>query len=124
MTAIDHSPFTTSPSIAIYHVSKTTKDAAFFFAGAYAVLQNAAGQAAYRQRLDPHLTGSTQGSKEKTFAAEDGIFDAANKLNVVVYNGLKSDNAPGVHLQQFAGLQVTFQHKATRMAKGKTITFQ
>jgi hypothetical protein len=70
-------------SVAVKQVAKTSEDAAFFAAAAElrAVLDDAAGQAADRERLQPNFPRPAHEGEEQSFAAEDARPEAALKVD-------------------------------------------
>src|SRR6185436_9838892 len=86
--------------------------------------RNPAGQTAQWQRLQPNSAGAAQIGKEQTFTAKQRGLDFANVLDVVIHRWLKSDDATGIHTQQFAGIEVALINRAPGMNKRQPVALQ
>ncbi len=58
------------------------------------------------QRLQPHATGTAEGSEKDTVAAEDHISDSGNALDLKRHSGLEGANVAGVNAEKFTGAEV------------------
>src|SRR5690348_6499218 len=81
-------------------------------------------QTAYRQGLYPHSARPTQGSKEYTFSAKEGIFNTANQLNVKLHSGCITYKAASINLKHIACFQLPCKHMATGMHECHPIALQ
>jgi len=106
----------------VAEAAKGVEDGTFVFAAAGAgVGEDAAGEARKWQRLQPHFPGAGEGGEEEAFAAEEGIFDAADETDVVVDAGLEGDETAGIELDGFAGGENAFHERAAGMDEGQPI---
>src|SRR5262249_23021063 len=85
---------------------------------------DAPGEPAQRQRLQPHLPGAPQRGEEKPFATEERALDVANVLDVVVDARLKRDEAARVDSQRLARLQFTLDDRAACVDEQKAVALQ
>src|SRR5688572_23259841 len=97
--------------VAVEHSAQAAEEGAFFFA-AGAVGEHAAGQAREWQRLEPDASGAGEGGEEEAFAAEEGVFEAADELDVEGDAWGEADDAAGVDLEGVAGAEVAFHERA------------
>ncbi len=88
------------------------------------ISQDAAGQPADGQCLDPDLTRTTQCCEEQPFTSKQCILDATYKLDIVIDGLCVSHQATSIHAEEFSCLQFSFKHVTTCMYEGHTITFQ
>src|SRR5881394_1921907 len=70
-----------------------------FFLSSTACRHDSAGHARERQGLEPDFAGAGDGGEEETLAAEEGVFDSTDELDVIVDARREGDDAAGVDFE-------------------------
>ena len=87
-------------------------------------LGDAIGQAAERQRLQPHVAGPGERGEEQALAAEERRLHPADELDVVVDRRLHRDQAAGVDAQRLARLELQLVQHAAGVDEGEAVALQ
>src|SRR5262245_23245898 len=91
--------------VAVEEVADAAEDRALLLAAAAEPrngLVDAVGEAAERERLQPHLAGSSEAREEESLAAEERGFDLADVLDVVGDGRLQRHETAGVDAQRLS----------------------